>query len=90
VYLAMMLVPGGEATAGLVARLRAELAGSQAAPTRAAGELAAARERIAEPGARLGQTPRNSSRPPSSQGPGKPPPRRRLAKGAGASRAGRT
>jgi len=50
-----------------VAALRAELAESQAA-------LAQARERIAELEARLRQTPRNSSRPPSSQGLDKPPP----------------
>ena len=63
--------------AGLVASLRAELAGSQAALARAAVELAQARERIAELEARLRQTPRNSSRPPSSEGLGKPPPPRR-------------
>ena len=56
--------------AALVAALRAELAESQAA-------LAQARERIGELEARLRQTPRNSSRPPSSQGLDKPPPRPR-------------
>ena len=69
--------------AALVASLRAELAGSQAALARAAGELAAARERIAELEARLTQTPRNSSRPPSSEGLGKPAPRRSLRKRSG-------
>jgi transposase len=59
--------------AALVASLRAELAESQAALARATGELAQARERIAELEARLRQTPRNSSRPPSSQGLDKPP-----------------
>jgi len=54
--------------ASLVASLRAELAESQAA-------LAEAREQIAELEARLRQTPRNSSRPPSSEGLQKPPPR---------------
>ena len=54
--------------AGLVASLRAELAGSQAALARAVEELAVARERIDELEARLRQTPRNSSRPPSSEG----------------------
>jgi len=66
---------GDEVLAGLVASLRAELAGSQAALARAAGELAQARERVAGLEARLRQTPRNSSRPPSSEGLGKPPPR---------------
>ena len=74
---------GGEVLAALVASLRAELAGSQAALARAVEELAAASERIAELEARLRQTPRNSSRPPSSEGPGKPPPRRSLRKRSG-------
>jgi len=60
-----------------VASLRGELADSQAALTRALEELARARERIAELEARLGQTPRNSSKPPSSEGLDKPPPRPR-------------
>jgi len=42
---------------------------------RAAEELAQAREQIAELEARLRQTPRNSSQPPSSKGLGKPTPR---------------
>ena len=61
--------------AALVASLRAELAGSQAALARAVEELAQARERIAELEARLKQSPRNSSKPPSSEGLGKPAPR---------------
>ena len=69
--------------AALVASLRAELAGSQAALTRALEELAQARERIAELEARLRQTPRNSSRPPSCEGLDKPPPRRSLRKKSG-------
>ncbi len=60
-----------------MASLRGELADSQAALTRALEELARARERIAELEARLGQTPRNSSKPPSSEGLDKPPPRPR-------------
>jgi len=74
-------VPGDDAgsrdevLAALVASLRAELAESQAALARAVEELAQARERIAELEARLRQTPRNSSRPPSSEGLGKPAPR---------------
>jgi transposase len=63
--------------AALVAALRRELAESQAAVARAVEELAQARERIAELEARLRQTPRNSSRPPSSEGLEKPPPRPR-------------
>jgi transposase len=66
---------GDEVLAALVASLRAELAESQAALGRAVEELARAGERIAELEARLRQTPRNSSRPPSSEGLGKPSPR---------------
>jgi transposase len=74
-------VPGDDAgsadevLSALVASLRAELAESQAALGRAAEELARAGDRIAELEARLRQTPRNSSRPPSSEGLGKPSPR---------------
>jgi transposase len=63
--------------AALVVALRRELAESQAVLARALEDLAQARERIAELEARLRQTPRNSSRPPSSQGLDKPPPRPR-------------
>jgi hypothetical protein len=63
-----------EVVAALVAALRGELAGSRAALARAQEDLAQARERIAELEARLRQSPRNSSRPPSSQGLDKPPP----------------
>ena len=63
--------------AALVTALRGELADSQAALARALEELAQARERIAELEARLRQSPRNSSRPPSSEGLDKPPPRPR-------------
>ncbi len=56
-----------------MASLRSELAESQAGLARALEELAQAQERIAELEARLKQTPRNSSRPPSSEGLGKPP-----------------
>lgn len=61
--------------AGLVASLRRELADSQAALAQAVADLAQARDRIAELEARLNQTPRNSSRPPSAEGLGKPVPR---------------
>jgi len=76
-------VPGDEAGSGdevlaaLVASLRAELADAQAALARAVEELAQARDRITELEARLRQTPRNSSKPPSSEGLDKPPPRPR-------------
>ena len=61
----------------MVAALRGELAESRAALARAQEDLAQARERIAELEARLRQSPRNSSRPPSSEGLDKPPPRPR-------------
>jgi len=62
--------PPDEVLAALVASLRAELAGTRA-------ELEQALGRIAELEARLAQTPRNSSRPPSSEGLAKPAPRPR-------------
>jgi transposase len=60
--------PPYEVLAGLVASLRAELAETRA-------ELERALQRIAELEARLKQTPRNSSKPPSSEGLAKPTPR---------------
>jgi len=59
--------PSYEVLAALVASLRGELAEARA-------ELARARERIAELEARLKQTSQNSSKPPSCEGLGKPPP----------------
>ena len=53
--------------------LRAELAEARA-------ELGRARERIAKLESRPAQSPRNSSRPPSSEGLAKPPPKRSLRK----------
>jgi transposase len=64
---------GDEVLAALVALLRRELGGSRAALAQAVAELARAQERIAELEARLNQTPRNSSKPPSAEGLGKPP-----------------
>lgn len=76
--------PSYEMLAALVVSLRGELAQARA-------ELARARERIAELEAQLRQTPQNSSRPPSGEGLGKPPPARGLCgRSPGASRAGRT
>jgi len=66
-----------------VAALRGELAESRAALARALEDLAQARERIAELEARLRQSPRNSSRPPSSEGLDKPPRPRSLRKKTG-------
>lgn len=63
--------------AALVASLRRELAEAVAALEQARAELADARERIAELEARLKQNPRNSSKPPSSEGLAKPAPRPR-------------
>ena len=60
--------PSAEVLAALVVSLRSELAQARA-------ELERARERIAELEARLRQTPRNSSEPPSSEGLAKPAPR---------------
>jgi transposase len=83
--------PPYEVLAGLVASLRGELADALTALEQARAELAQARERVAELEARLRQTPRNSSRPPSSQSLDKPPPRPRSLrkKSAQARRAGR-
>jgi transposase len=66
-----------EVLAALVASLRPELAEAAGALKQARAELARARERIAELEARLKQNPRNSSRPPSSEGLAKPAPRPR-------------
>jgi transposase len=61
--------------AALVVSLRGELAEALAALAETRAELGGARERIAELEARLNQNPRNSSKPPSSEGLGKPAPR---------------
>jgi transposase len=68
--------------AALVVSLRAELAEAQA-------ELGRARERIAGLEARLAQSPRNSSKPPSSEGLEKPPPRETVAAEEDRAQAGR-
>jgi transposase len=69
--------PPYEVLAALVALLRRELTEAAGALAQARAELAQARARIAELEARLRQNPRNSSRPPSSEGLGKPAPRPR-------------
>jgi transposase len=69
--------PPSEVLTALVASLRRELAEAVAALGQARSELAQARERIAELETRLKQNPRNSSKPPSSEGLDKPPPRPR-------------
>jgi transposase len=61
--------------AAFVASLRWELAGALGALEETRAELRRARERIAELEARLKQNSRNSSKPPSSEGLGKPAPR---------------
>jgi transposase len=61
--------------AALVVSLRQELADALATLAETRAELEQARERIAELEARLKQSPRNSSKPPSSEGLAKPPPR---------------
>jgi transposase len=70
-------LPPYEVLAGLVASLRRELAAALGALEETRAELARARERIADLEARLAKTSRNSSKPPSSDGLGKPPPKPR-------------
>ena len=74
--------PSHEVLAALVVSLRAELLAAQAVAEQlrtelatARGELADARQRIAELEARAGKNSRNSSKPPSSDGLGKPAPK---------------
>ena len=69
--------PSYEVLAAVVASLRGELAEAVAALGQARAELAGARKQIAELEARLKQNPRNSSRPPSSEGLAKPAPKPR-------------
>jgi transposase len=69
--------PSYEVLAALVVSLRGELADALAALEETRADLTGARERVAELEARLAQSPRNSSKPPSSEGLDKPPPRKR-------------
>jgi transposase len=69
--------PSYDVLTALVVSLRRELADALAELEQARSELADARERIGELEARLKQTSRNSSKPPSSDGPGKPAPKQR-------------
>ena len=69
--------PSYEVLAVVAASLRRELAEAVAALAQTRAELAEAREQIAELEARLKQNPRNSSRPPSSEGLAKPAPKPR-------------
>ena len=69
--------PGGEVLAALVMSLRGDLAVALDELARVRDELAGARERIAELEERLAKTSRNSGKPPSSDGLGKPPPKPR-------------
>jgi transposase len=64
--------PPYEVLAALVASLRRELADALGALEETRAEVAGARERIAYLEARVRQTPRNSSKPPSSEGLDKP------------------
>jgi transposase len=73
--------PSDEVLAALVVSLRHELVGSLAVCEEFRAELAAARERIAELEARLGLNSQNSSKPPSSDGLAKPPPKTRSLRG---------
>jgi transposase len=75
--------PPYDVLVGLVDSLRGELAGALAAPGGTRAELEQAKERIAELEARLRQTPRNSSRPPSGERLEKPPRERSLRKKTG-------
>jgi transposase len=68
-------LPSYEVLAALVVSLRGELAEALAALAETRADLDGARERIAELEVRLKQNPGNSSKPPSSEGLGKPAPR---------------
>ena len=72
----------------LLAERDAEIAALRVRVAQAEGLAADLREQVAELAARVGQNSKNSSKPPSSDGLGKPAPRS-LRKKAGAGRAAR-
>lgn len=69
--------PPYEVLAALVASLRQELTNAQGALGEVRAELEQSRQRVAELEARLARSPRNSPKPPSSEGLEKPPARKR-------------
>jgi transposase len=79
---------GDDVVAALVVSLRRDLADALAALEEARAELGRAQERIAELEVRLKQNSRNSSKPPSSEGLGKPAPRVRSLRTKGSRKPG--
>jgi hypothetical protein len=69
--------PSDEVLAALVMSLREELVAAHAVSARISDELEQAVQRIAELEARLASNSQNSSKPPSSDGLGKPAPKTR-------------
>ncbi|MGX6608248.1 IS66 family transposase [Micromonosporaceae bacterium Da 78-11] len=76
-----MTRPSDEVLAALVMSLREELVAAHAVSARVSEELEQAVQRIAELEARLASNSQNSSKPPSSDGLGKPAPKTRSLRG---------